>query len=163
MDRKIWFIKHHLQFSCNFSIVCHRNRIVSRNSRDVRMLSCSFLARNLHLAAFGSTPIPEESARYRRNDDRRFGNGAPSNFHGFTIRTMQWIRGGEGGGRGVLSVPLIAKIPGWLYDVSRVITVLDKCLGVAQYPNFVDHRKSWPTAYITEICSYFHPVTRKTP
>lgn len=46
------------------------------------------------------------------------------------------------GRRGTLPVPLTAKVPGGLYDVSRVITVFDKCLSVAQYPNFVDHRKA---------------------
>lgn len=62
---------------------------------------------------------------------------------------------------GALSVPLTAKIPqGALCDVSRVITVPDKCLAVAQYPNFVDHRKAVSDC-VTEIRSYFHPDVRE--
>lgn len=68
----------------------------------------------------------------------------PSNFHGFTIRTCSEFGRGEGGRRGDFIRAINRKDPRMaLWRFPRYITVLDKCHGVAQYPNFVDHRKAY--------------------
>lgn len=98
-----------------------------------------------------------------RNDDRRFGNtsGRISTvltiriWGEFTRKEEEEEEGGEGGGGFIRAInrkdPRMA-----LWRFPHYITALSiNASAVAQYPNFVDHRKAYGLR-ITEICFYFH-------